>query len=123
LEDLLKCDVAYIRGDERRPSGGRKSASARHFHVLMVCAAPVTPQVVEEHWMKMAGNRSDNAAAQVRVYDPSQNGISYVLKGICQTDGDWTFRKLHLFLPSWKEEKFNCRQRRVLRRHNDRMRL
>src|ERR1035438_1590697 len=64
LEQHLKCDVGYVRGDEKRFSGCGKPACARHFHVLLACVAPVAPEFVEAIWMSMAGNRSDNAGAQ-----------------------------------------------------------
>jgi hypothetical protein len=43
--------------------------------------------------------------ALVLPYDPNLNGVSYVLKQINQPDGDWDFRKLHLFHPLAGEEK------------------
>jgi hypothetical protein len=121
LERHLKCDVAYVRGDEKRLSGCGKPASGRHFHVLMTCVAPVSPFFVEVLWMSMAGNRSDGAGAQVQAYDASLNGVSYVLKLINQVDGDWAFRKLHLVHPCVSVGTLNCRQRRNLRRHEARI--
>jgi hypothetical protein len=41
----------------------------------------------------------------------------YVLKSINKVDGDWKFRKLHLFHPSTSEGKVNKRRRRLLLRH------
>src|SRR5438874_5024467 len=38
LERNLRCNVTYIRGDEKRLSGCGKSACARHFHVLFACS-------------------------------------------------------------------------------------
>lgn len=119
LECFLQCDVAYVRGDEKRLSGCGKPACARHFHVLLTCTAQVTPEFVEALWMSMAGNRSDHAGAMVVPYNPQLNGASYVLKMINQPEGDWDFRKLHLFHPSAREEKVTVRMRRHLRRHPD----
>ena len=121
LESHLKFDVGYVRGDEKRLSGCGKSASGRHFHVLLTCAAPVTPETVAELWMSMAGNRDDGAGAQVKPYDPNQNGVSYVFKLVNQPDGDWTFRKLHLFPPFLRERKVTRRMRRHLRRQDARL--
>ncbi len=121
LERVIKCDVGYLRGDEKRFSGLGKPACARHFHVLMVCANSVDPRFVEALWMSMAGSRSDGAGAQVKAYDANLNGESYVLKQMNQAHGDWDHRKLHLFLPSLKLAKPNSRHRRTLRRHQDRI--
>lgn len=118
LERLLKCDVGYVRGDEKRSSGCGKPACARHFHVLLACAAPITPEFVASLWMGMAGNRSDDGGAKVEPYDPNLNGVSYVLKLINQADGDWDFRKLHLFHPLFSSEECGKRMRRNLRRHH-----
>jgi hypothetical protein len=117
LEHHLNCDVGYVRGDEKRFSGCGKPACARHFHVLMTFVTPVSPKYVEAIWKSMAGNRSDNAGAKVEVYDPDLNGESYVLKFINRVDGDWAFRKLHLFHPQASVEMLGKRVRRHLRRH------
>jgi hypothetical protein len=117
LERHLKYDVAYVRGDEKRFSGCGKAACARHYHVLLACAAPVSSAHVESLWMGMAGNRSDNAGAVVRPYDPNLNGASYVMKLINGVDGDWAFRNLHLFQPLPSEGTITKRMRRHLGRH------
>jgi hypothetical protein len=117
LEACLKCDVGCLRGDEKRFSGCGKPACARHFHVLLACTAPVSPEFVEELWMSMAGKRSDGAGALVKEYDPNLNGAAYALKFIDQPDGDWDLKKLHLFHPSVSQQNSNTRMRRRLRRH------
>jgi len=117
LESLLKCDVGYVRGDEKRFSGCGKPASARHFHAILTCVAPASSEFIAELWMSMMGRRSNGAGALVLPYDPNLNGVSYVLKQINQPDGDWDFRKLHLFHPLAGEEKVTKRLRRYLRRH------
>jgi hypothetical protein len=121
LEKYLQCDVTYVRGDEKRISGCGKPESGRHFHVLLTCVAPIDPRWVEELWMSMAGERSDGAGAQVKPYDGSRNGASYVMKLINQVEGDWKFRKLHLFHRLLMSEgTLNRRQRRNVRRHETR---
>jgi hypothetical protein len=68
--------------------------------------------------MEMAGNRKDNAGAQVVPYDPKLDGVSYVLKFILQPDGDWALRKLELFHPEPRSlPPTTKRMRRHLRRH------
>jgi hypothetical protein len=118
LERYLKCDVGYVRGDEKRFSGCGKPACPRHYHTLLACAAPVSPEYVETLWTSMAGNRSDHAGAKVETYDPNKNGASYVLKLI--NNGDWTHGKLELFLPPASVEVMGTRMRRHLRRHSAR---
>jgi hypothetical protein len=120
VEKALRCDVGYVRGDEKRFSGCGKPACGRHFHALLTCAAPVSHLYIEAVWMSMAGNRSDCAGAKVEPYDPTKNGAAYVLKFVNQADGDWTFRKLHLFHSSVSLRKIDKRLRRSLRRHRAR---
>ena len=120
LERHIHCDVTYVRGDEKTLSGCGKPASGRHFHVLMTCAAPINPSLVEALWLSMAGTRSDGAGAQVNVYDARLNGASYVMKFINRVDGDWAFRKLHLAYPCANVGTLNRRRRRQLRRHEAR---
>jgi hypothetical protein len=119
LERDRRSDVAYLRGDEKRFSGCGKPACARHFHVLLASAAPLSPGSVQSLWMSMAGSRTDHAGAQVVPYKPDLPGVSYVLKSMNQPDGDWTFsNNLYLFLPSAIPETVTCRMRRRLRRHH-----
>jgi hypothetical protein len=121
LERLLKFNVGYVRAGEKRLSGCGKPACARHFHALLTSVAPALgPGIVAQLWMSMAGNRDDGAGAQVKHFDASQNGVSYVFKMINQ-DGDWSCRKLHLFPPVLNEEKVTLRMRRHLRRQNARL--
>lgn len=121
LEHLMHCDIGYVRGDEKRYSGCGKPASARHFHVLFISAAPLNPAYVEALWMSMAGNRSDGAGALVKVYDSALPGVEYVLKLITQPEGDWKFRNLELFHPeAGSLPTPTLRFRRHLRRHKAR---
>lgn len=120
LELSLRCDVAYIRGDEKRLSGCGQSACARHFHALLACIAPVTADYIAKSWMAMAGSRSDGAGALVEPYDAERKGVEYVLKFINQTDGNWDFEKLDLFLPAENANKSNHATTRRLRRHKAR---
>jgi hypothetical protein len=117
LEGSLKCNVAFVRGDEKRFSGCGKPACGRHFHALLASEIPLPPTIVECSWKNMAGERSDNAGAQVESYDSHQNGVLYVLKAINDIHGDWSFRKLHLFhLEARSLQTHNARFRRTLRR-------
>lgn len=118
LEGTVKSDVTYVRGDEKRFSGCGMPGCGRHYHVVMASAAPLSPAVVEWLWKEVAGSWDDGA--DVQPYDPSRNGIGYVLKMMNQPYGDWTFRNLHLLFPVGPES-LNKRQRRHLRRHEARM--
>jgi hypothetical protein len=120
LEHYLKCDVGYVRGDEKRFSGCGKPASGRHYHVLLTAAAPINPIYVELLWMSMAGTRQDLGGAKVDCYQAQLNGPSYVMKMINHVHGDWGFRNLHLFHPKITLEKPDRRMRRHLRRHQAR---
>jgi hypothetical protein len=113
LESHLRCEVCFIRGDEKRFSGCGKSASGRHFHVLLTCIAPVNAEFIASLWKSMAGNRSDDAGALVEEYSASENGTSYVLKCINQPEGSWNFRHLELFQPEARaSQTVNARWRR-----------
>jgi hypothetical protein len=119
IQKYCRSDVGYVRGDEKRFSGCGKPACPRHYHALLACGAPVSPRYVAALWMSMAGHRSDGAGAEVELYDPSQNGVSYALKLINQPSGDWTLsRNLYLFLPPSNIEVVGKRMRRHLRRHS-----
>ena len=117
LEHYRQCDVAYVRGDEKRYSGCGKPGCPRHFHALLACDRPIAPEYVEALWNSKVGRRSDADSAQVKPYDPNLDGLSYVLKYINQPEGDWALRKIDLFLPSKAGEKITKHMRRHLRRH------
>jgi hypothetical protein len=116
LETTLRCNVAYVRGDEKRLSGSGKSACPRHFHALFACTVPLTAGYLQDSWMAMAGNRSDGSGAEVKPYDPERNGVEYVLKFINKTEGEWDLRNLDLFLLS-DTNVLNHAAKRRLQRH------
>src|SRR5262249_1256431 len=118
---FLKCDVCYVRGDERRPSGCGRPACGRHFHVLLTSVAPMHPTFVKELWQSMAGNPSDGAGAKGEPYDSALNRATYMLKLINTVNGDWKFRNLDLFHHEARSlHKMTSRFRRRLRRHKAR---
>lgn len=123
IEKGLRGPIALVRGDEKRFSGCGKPGAPRHFHVLMAAHRPLDRRWVCEHWMRLAGYRSNGAGADARIYDASLPGVDYVLKFINQPDGDWDFRNLDLFLPTAEVGQFSRRQRRRLVRHERRMAL
>ena len=121
LERHLRCDVGFVRGDERRFSGCGMPASGRHFHLVMTCEAPVEPTFIKSLWTSMAGSRADGAGAQVEEYDSNENGVGYVLKFINQPDGNWAFRNLELVHPEARDkQRLNKRSRRRLKRFDAR---
>ena len=123
LERHLRCEVCFIRGDEKTFSGSGKPATGRHFHALLTCVAPVNANFIASLWKSMAGNRSDDAGALVEEYNASENGASYVLKCINQPDGNWAFRNLELFHPEARaSQTVNARWRRKQRRFEERQR-
>lgn len=120
LEAMVKADLIYVRGDEKRFSGCGKPACGRHFHTVMASAAPLQPAVVEWLWKEAAGSWDDGA--DIQPYNPNLNGVAYVLKMMDKPYGDWTARKLHLVMPM-STEMLSRRERRNLRRHQARANL
>jgi hypothetical protein len=137
MERHLGCDIAWVRGDEKRWSGCGMPGIPRHYHALFWSAAPLDRQLFETQWTSLAGDRRKKMAgtgregmaedqlvkpgAKVDPYDPKRNAIAYVLKLINTPEGDWQFRKLELAVPAWRREPATCRQRRWLRRHHERV--
>lgn len=121
LECHSRCEICFVRGDEKRFSGCGMPASARHFHVLMTCVAHVHSEFIKSLRMSMGGNRADGAGAQVKEYNPNKNGVRYVLKHIYQPEGNLAFRNLELFHPEARaSQTMNKRWRRRLKRSNAR---
>lgn len=117
LEASLKSSVCYIRGDERRLSGCGKPSCGLHYHALLASAVPMRPALVEWLWVSQVGQRSGDAGAFVVPYNPIQRGAEYLMKMINEPEGDWKFRKLHLFNPEARQSyKSDARFRRNLRR-------
>jgi hypothetical protein len=123
-EKYLKCDIGYVRGDEKRPSGCGKSACGLHYHAVLACAARIDISIsrsLEVLWQSMAGKRNDDAGAQIELYDPDQKGLEYVLKGLSKPEATWDIGKLELFLPRTPGEKTTAHKRRHQQRHQLRL--
>ena len=116
LERGIRGPVAYVRGDEKRFSGCGMPGAPRHFHALLAAHRKLDRNMVAGLWMNMAGRRKNGAGADVRIYDPTLDGLAYVLKFIDQPGNDWDLQNLDLFLTA--PDKLNTsRQRRRLVRH------
>lgn len=120
LQRMIKADVAFVCGSEKRFSGCGKPACGRHFHVLLASAARMHPAVVKYLWQSMAGNRSDDAGAKVEPYDSHGNGAEYVVKYAPEADFQWKFKNLELFHPARGLLDMTAHSRRHLRRHKAR---
>lgn len=120
VEKQIRQPLAYIRGDEKRASGCGKPAAPRHYHALFAAGCQLEPDWLAKVWMAMAGSGANGAGAEIRVYDPSRNGLAYTLKFIFQPNGDWDFRSLDLFLTA-DAIKIDSRKRRRLARHATRL--
>ena len=130
MERHIGSDIAWVRGDEKRWSGCGMPSIPRHYHAVFWSAAPLSGWLFESEWMSMAGVRASNTAsderqkpgAKVDAYDPNRNAVSYVLKMINSPEGDWQFGRLDLALPASTHGPVTSRQRRRLRRHEERVR-
>ncbi len=119
LEESLKSDVCYIRGDERRLSGCGKPACGLHYHALLASLAPMHPALVEWLWINQVGERNGDAGAFVVPYNAIKGGAEYLMKMITANEAkaDWKLRKFHLFHPEARDSyKPNARFRRNLQR-------
>jgi hypothetical protein len=112
LEIAYRCPIVYVRGDEKRFSGCGEPGAPRHFHALLAAAFQLAPRVVSDFWHALAGRRKGGTGANVRIYDPSLDGVRYVLKFINDPNGDWAFRNLDLGLPASGVANMNCKGRR-----------
>jgi hypothetical protein len=121
LTRVVRGPIVLVRGDEKRYSGCGMPGAPRHFHVLLAAHRTLDRHFVADLWMSMAGRREGGAGADVRIYDPTQNGLAYVLKFIHQPFGDWGLRNLDLFLGVPDPQLMNSRQRRRLGRHAARL--
>ncbi len=117
LERFVRGPIVLVRGDEKRYSGCGMPGAPRHFHAVLAAHRQLNRRFVADLWMNLAGRREGGAGADVRIYDPSLDGLAYVLKFINQPLGDWDFRNLDLFLRQLDLHQMNSRQRRRQARH------
>ena len=118
LERQIGSPIGFVRGDEKRRAGGSFSESGRHYHVLMTSHVPLDRHIIATIWRRYGGSGIDQDCAKVDEYDARMDGAGYCLKMLNETEGDWMFRNLDLFLPGYKPEKDNRRsRRRTLRNH------
>jgi hypothetical protein len=112
LEKRLRAPIAFVRGDEKRNAAFGLSESGRHFHTLLTSNAPLESETFKTTWYRYGGSGYKGDSAEVREYSPELGGIDYSLKMINETEGDWSFRNLDLFLLGYSPVKDNKRSRR-----------
>ncbi len=120
LERRIGSPIAFVRGDEKRKASSSFSESGRHYHVLMTSHVPLDRYMIAMTWRHYGGSGNDRDSARVDEYDARLDGVGYSLKLMNETEGDWMFRNLDLFLPGYKPEKSNKRSRRRTRRNHAR---
>jgi hypothetical protein len=118
IERQVRSPLAFVRGDEKRAPGHGLSESGRHFHVLLTSKAALDSVSIAKTWRRYAGSGNKQDSAKVDLYNSELPGTEYCLKLINETEGDWQFRNLDLFLPGSKPGKDNKRSRRRAE-HND----
>jgi hypothetical protein len=112
MEKTMRCPIAFVRGDEKRAAAFGVAESSRHFHAVLTCRASVDPVVFERTWYRYGGTGNKGDSAEVRVCTSQTDVIGYCLKLIDETEGDWRFRNLDLFMPGASPSKDNYRSRR-----------
>ena len=115
MERQIRSPIAFVRGDEKRFSGCGMPESPRHFHVLLTSHVALDPKLVTATWRKFGGSGAGQDSAKVEPYNAEQRGAAYCLKFINETDGEWKFRNLDLFLPGYQPAKDKRSQRRATR--------
>jgi hypothetical protein len=123
LERQVRSPIAFVRGDEKRGAGFGLPESGRHYHVLLTSLAPLDPVSIAKTWRRYGGNGKDYDSAKVDQFRSELKGAEYSLKMINETEGDWKFRNLHLFLPDYTPGKDNKRSRRRKARNDSRSTL
>jgi hypothetical protein len=121
LERLVRSPIAFVRGDERRKAGYGLSESGRHYHALLTSRVTLDPITIARIWRRYGGSGNDQDSAKVDSYNSELPGAEYSLKFINQTEGDWTFRNLDLFLPGHVPHGNNNRARRRAARNGIRV--
>jgi hypothetical protein len=119
-ERQVKSPVAFVRGDEKRISGCGMPESHRHYHVLLTSLATLDPNVLTKTWWKFGGSGAGQDSAKVEPCHSGERAAAYCLKFINQTEGDWKFRNLDLFLADYHAGKDNYRSRRRASRNLER---
>ncbi|PSH02771.1 MAG: hypothetical protein CXZ00_15715 [Acidobacteria bacterium] len=97
LERKIKARICFLLGAEKRSrSAGAVSCAPRHFHTLMTSSVRLEVADVREAWWSVAGK---GETALVEPYSKDERGIEYCMKMVNDTEGDWLFRWLEMFLP------------------------
>jgi hypothetical protein len=120
IERQVRSPIAFVRGDEKRSAGFGLPESGRHFHVLLTSQVHLEPESIAKTWRGYGGNGKDYDSAKVDLFRPELKGAEYCLKMIDETEGDWKFRNLDLFLPGYIPGKDNKRSRRRKARNESR---
>ena len=91
------CSLSAV--ESHRRDGSPVSA---HIHAALAARMPITPTMVSDTWNHALGrydpSRSD--LARVSDYNPSQGGLSYILKQVTNPDCQWDVHNLEFFNPT-----------------------
>jgi hypothetical protein len=120
IERQVRSPIAFVRGDEKRSAGFGLPESGRHYHVLLTSHTALDPVAIAKTWRGYGGNGKDYDSSKVDPFIPELKGAEYCLKMINETEGNWKFRNLHLFLPGYTPGKDNKRSRRRKSRNDSR---
>lgn len=95
-------------------SGCGKPGGRNHFHLVMSCGVPISPNRVEDLWQGLIfqAERVSGGAAHVKPYDGARGALSYLAKFFNRTDCEWRERHLDLALKAASVGLTTTRSRR-----------
>lgn len=107
VEHDLRSRMCFVAGKERKADTHGMNVPW-HYHALVTSLAPISGELLQRHWIRLAGTGSlrkvDGAVVAesilVESYQGHKMGPEYCLKSMNDCFGEWRFRWLELFNPA-----------------------
>jgi|GEM_PF-2007054 len=111
--------LGYVWAEDRRDALNNCARIKAHFHAVLVSNLRPDRAMLLEEWAELAGHAK--YTAKIDAYDPSLDGLRYVLKLIDRPQAYWGLSPdIQYFLPEIPTGS-DCQSRRRFRRHMQRL--
>jgi hypothetical protein len=113
IERSTRTRLCYVYAAEQRDKSGVVSVPL-HIHAAFASLRTLTTQLVAGMWTADVGRRDseDSDLARVELYDPSQDGLSYIVKQIAYPDTQLGYKDIDRFRGEPLSERVQAREAR-----------
>ena len=113
IERSIRSRLCYVYAAEQRDRSGVVGVPL-HIHAAFASLKTLTPQLVAGMWIGGVGRRDSVASdlARVEPYDPSKDGLAYIVKQIGYADTQLDYKDIDRFSGSPLSDRVQLREAR-----------